>query len=71
MIWYDFFDTLCLQIRIVRKGNCEDAIERFPTNGIKYETKNLNNFRESLNSAELQKEVKRLRELIAKVSNSL
>lgn len=62
--------TLCLvfvpKIRIMKKGNCEDAIERFPTNGIKYETKNLNNFRESLNSAELQKEVKRLRELIAK-----
>ena len=55
----------------MKKGNCEDAIERFPTNGIKYETKNLNNFRESLHSAELQKEVKRLRELIAKVSNGL
>lgn len=50
----------------MRKGNCEDAVERFPTNGIKYETKNLNNFRESLSNAELQREVKRLRELIAK-----
>lgn len=62
--------TLCLvfvpKIRIMRKGNCEDAVERFPTNGIKYETKNLNNFRESLSNAELQREVKRLRELIAK-----
>lgn len=51
----------------MRKGNCEEPPDRFPTNGIKYETKDRNYFRESMSSTELQKEIKRLRELLEKV----
>ncbi|KAJ7363713.1 hypothetical protein OS493_009876 [Desmophyllum pertusum] len=63
--------TLCLvfvpKIRVMRKKNCEEAPDRFPTNGIKYETKDINYQHESsLKNKELQKEIKRLQGVLEK-----
>lgn len=56
----------------MRKKNCEEAPDRFPTNGIKYETKDINYQHESsLKNKELQKEIKRLQGVLEKVRPSL
>lgn len=51
----------------MRKRNLEEVHDGFPTNGMKYETKDLNYRHESLKNEELQKEVKRLQSLLKKV----
>lgn len=51
----------------MRKRNCEETHDGFPTNGIKYESKDVNYRHEGTSNKELQKEVKRLRGLLEKV----
>ena len=59
--------SLCSQIRAMKKRNLEEVHDGFPTNGIKYETKD--NYRnESMKYKELQKEVERLQSLLQKVN---
>ncbi|KAL9969262.1 hypothetical protein ACROYT_G021458 [Oculina patagonica] len=62
--------TLCLvfvpKIRAVKKGNGEETHDGFPTNGMKYESKDVNYRHEGTTNKELQKEVKRLQGLLEK-----
>jgi len=62
--------TLCLvfvpKIRAMRKRNLEEVHDGFPTNAMKYETKDLNYRHESLKNEELQKEFERLQSLLKK-----
>ena len=51
----------------MKKRNLEEVHDGFPTNGIKYETKDLNYRNESMTNKELQKEVKSLQKLLEKV----
>jgi len=49
------------------KRNMEEVHDGFPTNGTKYETKDLHDRHESFENKELQKEVERLEKLLDKV----
>jgi len=51
----------------MKKRNLEEVHDGFPTNGIKYETKELSDRHESMKNKELQKEVERLQKLLEKV----
>ena len=51
----------------MKKRNLEDVHDGFPTNGIRYETKDANDRHESMKNEELQKEVERLQKLLEKV----
>ena len=51
----------------MKKRHLEEVHDGFPTNGIKYETKDANYLHESETNKELQKEVKRLQSLLEKV----
>lgn len=53
----------------MKKRNLEEAHDRFPTNGIKYETKDLNYRHESMRNKELQRDVERLQKLLEKVKS--
>jgi len=52
----------------MRKRNLEEVHDGFPTNAMKYETKDLNYRHESLKNEELQKEVERLQSLLKEVN---
>lgn len=67
MLLLSFVVALCSQIRAMKKRNLEEVHDGFPTNGIKYETKDANYRHESVTNKELQKEVKRLQSLLEKV----
>ena len=51
----------------MKKRNCEEIQDGFPTNGIKYESKDVNYRHDNVTNKELQKEVKRLQGLLEKV----
>lgn len=51
----------------MKKRNLEEVHDGFPTNGIKYETRELSDRHESMKNKELQKEVERLQKLLEKV----
>jgi len=54
-------------MRSLKKSSNEEVLDRLPTNGIAYGSKDLNGCPGSLNNKELQKEVKRLQGLLDEV----
>ena len=51
----------------MKKRNSEEVHDGFPTNGIKYGTKDLKYRHESMKNKELQKQVERLQKLLEEV----
>ena len=54
-------------MRSLKKSGNEEVLDRLPTNGIAYGSKDLNGCPGSLTNKELQKEVKRLQGLLDEV----
>ena len=54
----------------MKKRNCEEVHDGFPTNGIKYESNDVNHRHESVTNKELRKKVKRLQDLLKEVRKS-
>ena len=54
----------------MKKRNCEEVHDGFPTNGTKYESNDVNYRHESVTNKELRKKVKRLQDLLKEVRKS-
>ena len=48
------------QVRSLKKSNGEEGHDGFLTNGVKHESKEMNDFSDSATNKELRKEIKRL-----------